>query len=476
MHNQKAQTAIVRIEDTNKRFLEDGAVTTDSALTISGRGEPFETVVIKDEGRTLETSTVNHSGEWNTEIFDYGIKTLLLTATGEDGVPSETWSINVVPASPVFIDGVRDSKGEIPEAGTTNETQITVNGRASPHTTVYVRPPFGESYGTVIASPSGTWVAELPNLKPTSHTIQAKAADSPVASARRSFTVNPQVDLGIDQVRDTLRLIENGGSTYDPKLQLFGWYSRGAGKVDIYDSEELVSGGIDIREGRWETPPRRFAEKVYEFIVKTPDGEQQSAAWSITVKPALLLTIDSVRDSQGEIADGGDTSEMQLQLRGRAPENTEALKIYSGDDYLVDATVLDDGSWTARLSLSEVKDYVFVAKTSAPDLSSNSWNIKVRNKFKLFIQSVRGNGGDLIGNPGETRFTALELTGRAEAGEDGYIVDTTVEPPLPLFPFQANSNNDWKVNIEHLEPREYHFVAKSRTRESAPWVVNIVEE
>jgi hypothetical protein len=68
------------------------------------------------------------------------------------------------------------------------------------------------------------------------------------------------------------------------------------------------------------------------------------------------------------------------------------------------------------------------------------------------------------------------LTGRAEAGEDGYIVDTTVKPPLPLFPFQANRNNDWKVNIEHLEPREYHFVAKSRTRESAPWVVNIVPE
>jgi hypothetical protein len=478
MQNQKAQTVIVRIEDTNGRFLEQGAETTDSTLILSGTGKPFDQVVIKDEGRQLETSSVDGAGNWKKEIFNYEVKVLILTATGGDELPSEEWRVKVIPPSPVLIDGVRDSKGEIRNDGTTYDTQVTVNGRASPFTSVYVGAVFGGLYGVhVIASQSGTWIAQLLNLSPTSHVIHAKAGDSAVPSDRWSFTVNPKVDLGIDQVRDSLRPIENGGSTYDPELSLFGWYSRGAGEVDLYDGEELVCRGLEVREGRWEKPSHVFAEKDHEFLVKTPDGEQQSAAWRITVKPALLLTIDSVRDSQGEIADGGDTGEMQLQLRGRAPENALGLKIYDGDDCLTEATILDKGNWTARVSLSAIKDYVFYAKTADSGQSSNAWKIQVREKTTLFIQSVRGENLVPIGNPGETPFTTLKLIGRAERGEHGYIVDGSVTPPQDLFPFQADKDNHWQVDIPHLERREYRFIAKSSTgRESESWVIRILPQ
>ncbi|VVQ25377.1 hypothetical protein PS925_05758 [Pseudomonas fluorescens] len=479
MQSQKTQTVISRIEDTNGRFLEDGADTTDSTLTLFGKGNPSDEIVITDEEHQFEPSfTVDGSGNWKAEIFDYERKMLVLTATGGNSVPSQKWSINVVPASPVLIDRVRDSKGEIENNGTTYDTQITANGRASPFTSVYVGPRVGGLYGeTVIASQSGTWIAQLLNLNPSLHAIHAKAADSAVPSDMWVFTVNPEVKLGIDQVKDSLRPIEVGGSTYDPELRLFGWYSLGAGKVDLYDDEELIFSGLDIREGRWQTPPHTFAEKTYKFIVKTPDGERQSTAWPITVKPALLLTIDSVRDSQGEIADGGDTGEMQLQLRGRAPENALGLKIYDGDDYLTEATILDRGNWTASVSLSAIKDYVFYAKTADSGQSSNAWKIQVREKTMLFIQSVRGENLVPIGNPGETPFTTLKLIGRAERGEHGYIVDGSVTPPQDLFPFQADKDNHWEVDIPYLERREYRFIAKSSTgRESKSWVIRILPQ
>lgn len=65
MQNQKAQTAIVRIEDTNGRFLEQGAETTDSTLILSGTGKPFDQVVIKDEGDSLKRApwTVQETGK-----------------------------------------------------------------------------------------------------------------------------------------------------------------------------------------------------------------------------------------------------------------------------------------------------------------------------------------------------------------------------------------------------------------------------
>lgn len=476
MQNQEAQTAIVEIKDTSGRLLEQGAETTDSTLILSGTGKPSDHVVIKDEGRTLEMIQVESSGEWKTEIFNYGIKVLLLTATGGDNQPSAEWSIKVVPASPVFIDRVRDSKADIQNHGSTYETQITVNGRASPFTSVYVGSVAGGFYGEqVIASQSGTWIADLLSLNPAFHVIHAKAGDSPLPSERWHFSVNPKVDLGVDQVMNSLRPIENGGSTYDPELQLFGWYSRGAGKVDLYDGEELVFSGLDIREGRWQTPPQTFAAKDYRFIVKTLDGEQQSDEWRITVKPALLLTIDSLRDSQGEIDDGGETSELQLQLRGKAPENVVGLKIYDGDDYLTDATILDNGNWTASVSLSEIGDYVFYAKTLDPEQTSNPWKVRVRKKTTLLIESVRGDDLVPVENPGETRFTTLKLIGRAERGEAGYIVDGTVSPPLDLFPFQADRNNSWEVDIPNLKRREYRFIAKSiKNRESESWVVRIL--
>jgi hypothetical protein len=184
-----------------------------------------------------------------------------------------------------------------------------------------------------------------------------------------------------------------------------------------------------------------------------------------------------VRDSQGEIADGGDTGEMQLQLRGRAPENALGLKIYDGDDYLTEATILDKGNWTASVSLSAIKDYVFYAKTADSGPSSNAWKIQVREKTTLFIQSVRGENLVPIGNPGETSFTTLKLIGRAERGEHGYIVDGSVTPPQDLFPFQADKDNHWEVDIPHLERREYRFIAKSSTgRESESWVIRILPQ
>ncbi|BBP68582.1 hypothetical protein PHLH6_05860 [Pseudomonas sp. Seg1] len=476
MRSQENQTTIDRVEDTNERLLESGADTTDALLTIFGRGQPFDQIHIKDEGRLLDTVSADDLGNWKARPFANEVKMYFLTATGGDGLPSDDWRINMKAPSPVFIDVVRDSKGEILQNGTTYETQVTVTGRASPFISVRVGSTVGGVYSVhVIATQSGTWIAELVNLKPTLHAIQAKTDDLTFPSEQRVFTVNPRVDLGIDQIRDSLRPIENGGSTYDPELQLFGWFSRGAGKLDLYDGEQLVFSGLDIREGRWQTPAHTFAEKEYDFIVKTPDGEQQSVAWRITVKPALLLTIDSIRDSQGEIADGGETGELQLQLRGRAPENTLGLKIYAGDDYLTDATVLDNGNWTASVSLSEIKDYVFFAKASDSEQRSNAWKVQVREKTKLFIQSVRGDDLVPIGNPGETRFTTLKLIGRAERGEHGYIVDGSVSPPQDLFPFQADKNNDWEVNIPHLERREYRFIARSTAdRESESWVVSIL--
>jgi hypothetical protein len=160
-------------------------------------------------------------------------------------------------------------------------------------------------------------------------------------------TAPPLAPLSITSVVDSAGTsIPNPGTTQDTELTLSGTGLAG-GVVTILDNGDVIGRPSVTVEGLWEISVT-VALGTHSFTARSADGAV-ALPWVITVVTAAVKpTINSVRDSKGEVADGGATFETTVTLEGMAAAS-EQVEVVEGAAALGTAEVDVDGNWALQL-------------------------------------------------------------------------------------------------------------------------------
>lgn len=122
---------IETVTDSDGTSIPDHGSTTDTVVTLTGRGNSGRNVEILDNDTPLAQVTPNSSDTWTTILPELtpGLHTFKARAEYSDKPESAVRTLTVVQISAVTITSVKDANGvEIPDGTETVETAVTVAG------------------------------------------------------------------------------------------------------------------------------------------------------------------------------------------------------------------------------------------------------------------------------------------------------------------------------------------------------------
>lgn len=193
------------------------APSSDSSLSTTSQAT-VDVELFRGETSLGITST-DANGQWRLPISDLGIRSHPLTAKALSGNKpvSSTWTIEVVAQAAPSLTSVFDSKGEVANGGRTNDTSLTVSGRAEPRQQVAVYD--GNTLkNTVSVDSSGGWTLSMTGLALGAHSFKAVASyGEGVSSAIWTLTIEEAIPpFVLDESPVTLSatlyvLANNGG-------------------------------------------------------------------------------------------------------------------------------------------------------------------------------------------------------------------------------------------------------------------------
>ncbi|MGN6093328.1 MAG: Ig-like domain-containing protein, partial [Luteibacter jiangsuensis] len=135
-----------------------------------------------------------------------------------------------------------------------------------------------------------------------------------------------------------------------------------------------------------------------------------STPWVVTVTQQIVPAITGVRDSSGDVANGGSTEDTTLTLSGTAQPNQQ-VDILDGSTSKGTAAVDENGAWSLTISGLTVAAHSFTAKArygsnpvSAPWVVTVTQPLTVDptemilNGPRVFINGWPSTGADLPGN------------------------------------------------------------------------------
>lgn len=128
---QGVMPTIETVTDSDGSSIPDNGSTTDTVVTLTGRGNSGRIVEILDNGAQLFRLTPNSSNTWTTTITALapGRHAFKARAEYSDKPESAIRTLTVVKISAVTIASVKDTKGaDIPDGGTTVDTAVTIAG------------------------------------------------------------------------------------------------------------------------------------------------------------------------------------------------------------------------------------------------------------------------------------------------------------------------------------------------------------
>ncbi|HEY0286112.1 MAG TPA: hypothetical protein VGC62_03735, partial [Pseudomonas sp.] len=327
--------------------------TVDTSVAVSGRCAPDQQIEFFDGTVSKGTATADGTRVWKLSVTGLSIATHVfkakaLYATGDESQP---WTIKVAASVNPLITSIKDAKGvDIPPAGFTVDTAVVVTGEANPNLSVEIFDGT-VSKGTVAANASGVWSLNITGLSVAAHAIKAKALyGSNPESAVRSFTVVAVVPPSIVSVIDAAgKPVSSGSSTYASRLTLSGQASINQ-QIEVLDG--TASKGVATANGTgvWTREASGLAVGSHAFTAKALYGAGvASAVWSVTVKQEITPTLSSVKDSKGEVANGGTTTDTAVTASGKAA-GSEQVEVFDGASSKGKVTATTAGDWTHPLT------------------------------------------------------------------------------------------------------------------------------
>ena len=356
----------------------------------TGSGDPYSIELLKgDEISPAQATNGLDEPLLRTDLMKLGhaSSATVVCKITFDGSPEEYSAVDF-PSLPLtirtryeyltpVISIVRDSRGEILDGGTTYDTQVTLRGTATRDQKVEI---FDGSTpkGQANVGADGVWTHSLSGLSVKTYSLTAKAlyGAEPVSAPPRTFTVAEAKTPTISSVIDSQGQVAPGGTTYDRAVTLDGKANANQ-KVEIFDG--LTSkGSADVNNsGDWTLFLSGLTVKSYSLTAKALYGTEPESAppRTFTVAAHVAPTITSVRDSRGEVSNGGVTTDTSVALQGRVTPLRQ-VQIYDAGfpKHIVDAS--SRGDWSTSLEVA-VGSRILTARSISTGQDSNTRSFRV---------------------------------------------------------------------------------------------------
>jgi hypothetical protein len=374
--------------------VSNGGTTVDTSLTLSGKASPDQQIELFDGTMSKGKATTDGLGNWSLLVPGLTVARHSFTAKALYGTEpvSTAWVVNVAAAVTPTITHIKESDGdEIPPNGFTVDTSVNLTGTASANLEVKIFDG-GVPKGNAQTDASGVWTLPLAGLALSTYAIKAKALygnepESPV----RSFTIVPVVAPTITTVVDPQNNpIANGGSTFAASVTASGQASNGQ-PVEIFDGTISKGTVTASATGAWSRVVSVPGTGSHSLTAKALYGSNPvSPAWSFTVKAATVPTLTSVRDSKGEVGNGGTTTDTSVTASGNAAAS-EQVEVFDGAKSKGTASVGTGGNWSHAVSGLELGSHSLKAVARYGEgQSSNVRTFTVKSPVPEFVLDPTG--------------------------------------------------------------------------------------
>lgn len=469
--------------------LNPGETTRDTTPTLSGTGNPGDTVTIYDGTASIGTTTINPDGNWSWTPEDplpNGTYNLSLTVTNQDGAgnesaPSQPVAIVIdteapaAPGTPLVTDNVTDITGPVDNGGSTNDTRPVLSGTgASPNDLIIITDTVNgvaTEIGRVTVGPDGSWsLRPETELGEGTHTITATATDEAGnvsdASSPMVITVDTQaspvpVITGVDG-------IASGGATTDTTPTLNGTGTTG-------DTIIIYNNGVEIAretvaDGVWSwTPDVALGEVTLNLTAASVDTAGNVSATS----PVYTLTVDTTAPavpqvtgiSASTLANGVlYTTDTTPTITGKAEAGSTVTISINGEEQAEPVIADENGnwSWTPDAPLAQAVTGISVSASDAAGNTTTGTTVSVTidatPPADPTVTAVAAEGTPLTGTA-EAGATVIVTSGNVELGRG--VADGTGNYSIALSPAPANGDD---LNVQAVD-------AAGNTSGTTPFVV-----
>ncbi|WP_085694290.1 MULTISPECIES: Ig-like domain-containing protein [unclassified Pseudomonas] len=294
------------------------------------------------------------------------------------------------------ITRVTDQWGTVANGGVTYNDQVTVTGTATRGQKVEILDG-ANSYGSADVAPGGTgsegvWSKVLNNLTVKAYHLTARALydANPVTSPPWAFTVAVANKPVISNVTDSLGSVANGATTYDRTVTVRGTASPSQ-KVRLLDGTQALGEPLANAQGDWSHVVNGLTAKAYSLTALALYGDSPVSAppRTFVVAEHVAPTLTSVRDSNGEVPNGGRTTRTTVTLQGSVTPNHE-VQIH--DNNVPNHTVRAVGNiWSTTLNVA-LGAHSITAKAVSTGQVSNARSFTVVSPLNFNTSPVTLSG------------------------------------------------------------------------------------
>ncbi|HDV9839322.1 TPA: BapA prefix-like domain-containing protein [Enterobacter asburiae] len=349
--------------------LNPGETTRDTTPTLSGTGNPGDTVTIYNGGVKLDDVLVDGTGNWTwtpatplpNGTYDITLTVTNMDGTGNESAPSQPVTITIdtdapaTPASPVITDSVSQITGPVPDGGTTNDPRPVLSGTGTANDVINITDTVNGTptvVGTVTVDSNGNWSWRPDsNIGEGSHVYTATATDE----AGNVSDPSPAITITVDTVAPDTPVFDavggqpNGGFITDATPTVGGTGVNGE-TVIVYNNGVEV-GRVDVVNGEWSLVLPQQTDGLLNITVAAVDAAGNVSALS----PVVSVTLDTVAPEIPVISAVADsqlsnnvlyTKDGTPTLTGTSEPGTTVIVSVDGNPSGVPVTIQPDGSWS----------------------------------------------------------------------------------------------------------------------------------
>jgi len=288
---------------------------------------------------------------------------------------TDPFTMNAVATKP-FIETLKDSTGDVESGGSTEDTDLKINGLWKEGQILILNGTAAEPIAMFPVGSDRTWGGDLKLATGKIHTLKARADDRSLSDL---YTVTvgevSEGEVKITSLKDSKGEVASGGTTTDTQLTISG--SAKDGEIKLLEGDNTTpvktfTAANDVWGGTFQLT----AGKTYALKAVAEDGEE-SAVYTVTVSaaPEVELEITSLRDSKGDVADGGATDDTTLTIGGTAKDGD--IELLEGDNPTpVKMFTAANGIWGGEFVLAADATYVLKAKAE-DDAESETYTVTV---------------------------------------------------------------------------------------------------
>ncbi|MFW2541258.1 Ig-like domain-containing protein [Primorskyibacter sp. 2E107] len=448
--------AVPTVDDANGNFNIGGS--DDPSLTITGTGEPGDTVEVTIDGSTV-TTVIDPEGTWEV-VFDGdefptdGVyEDVVVTVTHPDGTTTDldgpSYAIDTTPPM-IDISSGTVSLGDLFNGEEYDESGVILTGTGEPGASLTIT--VGTYEETVVIDASGTWSFTL------DETVFPEGEYTSGITLTATDAFGNSTVLTDDVQVDTVGLVslDNAPLTGDDLISQ-GEYSAGltltgtsqAGSSVAVTVEGVTHTTVADADGAWsvtfasgELPAGTYSTSA-EIVATDAAGNIASTTHAFEIDTEVALTLDTASVGGDGTVNAAERA-AGVTLTGTTEAGSTVEVSVSGTT--LTATVAADGSWQVAIPaglIPEGETSLAVSATAtdgAGNVTTTSGSIAVDTDVSVSMNTATV-GGDGTVNAGERAADVL-LTGSAEAG-------STVEVMVSgtALTAQVSADGSWQVTI-----------------------------